>query len=123
MVELRQQHKEKQTVLVVLGTRPEAIKLARVITELQKNSELNIIVCSTDQHEQLLDQALAIFNTTIDIHMHVMTRNQKLDALDAKLMRMLGWVLEQLHPSVVVVQGDTTTAMVAAVAAFYRNIT
>ena len=109
-------------VLFVIGTRPEAIKQAPVILECQKRSDIEVIVCSTGQHRQMLDQALGAFDIQPDIDLELMTKDQSLTDLTASTLLSLGKVLDQHKPDAVVVQGDTTTAMVGSLAAFYRKI-
>lgn len=109
--------------LVVLGTRPEAIKLAPVILELHRNwGPRRCIVCSTGQHREMLDQTLQTFGIVPDIELNAMRPGQSLAALTGRLFQGLDGVLEGEGPGWVLVQGDTTTAMVGAVAAYYRGV-
>ncbi len=109
--------------LVVLGTRPEAIKLAPVIVRLRGRPELGrCLVCSTGQHREMLDQTLKTFGIVPDMDLDVMLSGQSLAALAARLFWKIDAVLESEEPSWVLVQGDTLSAMVAAVVAFYRRI-
>lgn len=108
--------------LTVFGTRPEAIKLAPVLTELQKFPEIESRVCVTAQHREMLDQVLKIFEIRPDHDLHLMRPNQSLHQLTADLIVNLEPVLQQEKPDVVITQGDTTTAFVASLAAFYARI-
>jgi UDP-N-acetylglucosamine 2-epimerase (non-hydrolysing) len=111
------------TVLTIFGTRPEAIKLAPVVLELKKYpAEIRSIVCITAQHRDMLDQVLRMFEIEPDLDLNLMTENQTLpDLTSAALLGVTG-VLEEVQPDVVLVQGDTTSAMAAGLAAFYRKI-
>ncbi|CAH1669228.1 UDP-N-acetylglucosamine 2-epimerase [Hyphomicrobiales bacterium] len=108
--------------LVLLGTRPEAIKLFPVINRLKSENDVKLTVCSTGQHRELLNQVLNIVNLKPDFHLDVMTDNQTLDGLTARLIENIGKILDQVRPTRVIVQGDTATAMVGAVASYYRRI-
>lgn len=109
-------------MLVVLGTRPEAIKLAPVIRALGRRPDLPVTVCSTGQHALMLRQALEAFGLTADIELAVMEHGQGLATLTSRLFAGLDEVLAGQEPAWVVVQGDTTSAYVGAMAAFYRGI-
>ena len=105
------------------GTRPEAIKLAPVILELQKHSAaFDVIICVTAQHREMLDQVLKIFEIIPDYDLDVMQKNQDLFDVTANSLLGLRGVLNEIHPDIVVVQGDTTTAFVAGLAAYYLKI-
>src|SRR3990167_5318917 len=108
-------------ILLVMGTRPEGIKLAPVYHAL-KEANLPVVLCSTFQHDQLLRQVLAIFDIKPDIALDVMKPNQDLFYLTPIILSRLKPVLEETKPSLVMVQGDTTTGMVASLAAFYSRI-
>ena len=107
---------------VVLGTRPEAIKLFPVINRLKADERANVTVCATAQHRQLLDQVLKLANIVPDVDLNVMTANQSLDCLTSKLLTNIGDTLDRLTPDRVIVQGDTATAMTGALASYYRRI-
>jgi UDP-N-acetylglucosamine 2-epimerase (non-hydrolysing) len=107
---------------VLLGTRPEAIKLFPVINRLKAETSVAVTVCATAQHRHMLDQVLKLTNIVPDVDLNVMTPNQTLDQLSARLMQNVGEVLDQVTPSRVIVQGDTTTAMTGALAGYYRRI-
>jgi len=111
-----------QHVALVFGTRPEAIKLFPVIYALRERTKLRISVLVTGQHRAMLDQVLAIADIRPDIDLNIMVPNQSLDGLTARLLLAIGEAFDADRPDVVVVQGDTTSAMVAALAAFYRRI-
>ena len=109
-------------VLIVFGTRPEAIKMFPVVRALQNTERVNVRVCITAQHRALLDQVLQIAGVVPDIDLNIMEPNQTLDSLTARLLIALGATMDGERPDRVLVQGDTTTAMVAALAAHYRKI-
>jgi UDP-N-acetylglucosamine 2-epimerase (non-hydrolysing) len=109
-------------VAIVVGTRPEVIKLAPVVLALRESEELAPVVISTGQHRSMLDQALAAFGIAPDLDLELMAPNQTLEDLTARaLVRMKG-ALAAVRPSWVVVQGDTTTALAAAMASFYARV-
>ncbi|OAN66746.1 UDP-N-acetylglucosamine 2-epimerase [Sphingomonas sp. TDK1] len=112
----------RKKLFVVFGTRPEAIKLFPVIRALQSVPEIDVTTCVTAQHRGLLDQVLAIAGITPDIDLDLMTPGQSLDALTARLLTGIGGALDQVQPDRVIVQGDTATAMVGALAAYYRKV-
>ena len=110
-------------ILSVFGTRPEAIKLAPVIAELNKHQEkLTSVVCVTAQHREMLDQVLTLFALQTDYDLDIMQPNQTLATITARALTKLDEVLQAEKPDWVLVQGDTTTAMVATLAAFYHKI-
>lgn len=109
-------------VSVVFGTRPEAIKLAPVILALQADPAFACHVCVTAQHRQMLDQVLEAFDITSDADLNLMQPNQSLGGLTARLLEALEGYLQRQTPELVLVQGDTTTAFSAALAAFYRHL-
>lgn len=110
-------------IMVVFGTRPELIKLAPVMAEARRRSpQVELIVCSTGQHKEMLIQAMAVFDITPDEDLALMQANQTLADLTARLMTGMDQALRKRQPDVVVVQGDTTTAFVSALAAFYQGI-
>ncbi len=108
-------------IFVVMGTRPEVIKLAPVIVELKKNS-INCIVCVTGQHREMLKQSLDVFGIIPDITLDVMAPGQSLNQLSSKLLAQLDNILNIEKPDWVLVQGDTTTAFCAGWSAFQKNI-
>ncbi len=110
-------------IAVVIGTRPEAIKMAPIVKALKKRSdELETIVIATAQHRQMLDQALSLFEITPDIDLDMMRANQSLTDLTALALQKMTSTLEEVRPDIILVQGDTTTVFVAALAAFYNKI-
>jgi UDP-N-acetylglucosamine 2-epimerase (non-hydrolysing) len=108
--------------LILLGTRPEAIKLFPVINRLKAENNSTVTVCATAQHRQLLDQVLKLAHIVPDFDLNIMTANQTLDHLSARLLGDIGEVLDRVQPNRVVVQGDTATAMAGALASYYRRI-
>jgi UDP-N-acetylglucosamine 2-epimerase (non-hydrolysing) len=113
---------KKLRVLSIFGTRPEAVKMAPVVQALAKNPEIEARVCVTAQHREMLDQVLALFHILPDYDLNLMRPNQTLAGLTAEILEHIDPVLADEHPDWVLVQGDTTTVMAAALAAFYRNI-
>lgn len=110
-------------VLIIFGTRPEAIKMAPVVRAMEKHrDEIQPIVCVTAQHREMLDQVLPVFDIRPAIDLNLMEENQSLAAITARAIERLTQVLVQTRPDCVLVQGDTTTAMAAAMAAFYQKI-
>lgn len=109
-------------ILVVFGTRPEAIKLAPVIIELKKCRKFDVNVCVTAQHRQMLDQVLEIFNIIPGKDLGLMKPNQTLSSLSSRAMESLDKYYNSVKPDLVLVQGDTTTAFIASLTAFYNKI-
>lgn len=109
--------------MLVFGTRPEAIKMAPLVKEFQKNSaDFRTIVCVTGQHREMLDQVLQIFDIHPDYDLNIMKQGQDLYDVTARVLTGLRDVLEEVHPDVVLVHGDTTTSTATALAAFYAQI-
>lgn len=113
---------KRKKIFVVFGTRPEAIKLAPVIIELKKNNKFDTKVCVTAQHRQMLDQVLKLFTIKPDYDLNIMSKNQTLDQLSAKMLIKLTEIFLKNHPDLVIVQGDTTTTFIGALAAYYLKI-
>lgn len=110
-------------VLLVFGTRPEAIKMAPLVKALQKDSvHFETKVCVTAQHRQMLDQVLEVFEIVPEYDLNIMASNQDLYDITSKVLLGLREVFRDFHPDVVLVHGDTTTSMAASVAAFYQQI-
>ncbi len=109
-------------VIVMAGTRPEAIKVAPVIHELYKYPKIDVILCNTGQHKEMIEQAFADFDIEADIHLNVMKPNQTLASLSSRLFEKIDSVFMKEKPDWVLVQGDTTTVMVSSLCAFYQNI-
>lgn len=110
------------TILVVVGTRPEAIKMAPVIRALRAQPWVRVRVLATAQHRHMLDQVLRVFDIVPDVDLDVMRENQSLAGLTARLIERMDAVLERERPDVVLAQGDTTTVLATALASFYRRI-
>ncbi len=113
---------QKIKVLVIFGTRPEAVKMAPVIQLLQKTSSIKTRVCVTAQHREMLDQVLNLFNIKPDIDLDLMQPGQALSTLTSQILTHLDPVLDSEKPDWILVQGDTTTVMTASLAAFYRGV-
>ncbi len=109
-------------VMPIFGTRPEGVKLAPVIRELQNNENFELSVCVTAQHREMLDQVLNIFQIKPDYDLDIMKQVQSLSDLTAKIVTGLQGILETTKPDIILVQGDTTTVFAASLAAFYNNI-
>ena len=110
-------------ILLVFGTRPEAIKMAPLVKALQKDTEhFETRVCVTAQHRQMLDQVLEVFGITHEYDLNIMAPNQDLYDITAKVLLGLREVLKDFRPDTVLVHGDTTTSMAASLAAFYMQI-
>lgn len=113
----------KINVLVSLGTRPEGIKLAPIIKALEKNQQrFKLTICSTGQHKEMLDQVMDFFEIRPDVFLNLMTENQTLGSLSAGILQNMEKVLARVSPDILIVQGDTTTAFLAALAAYYKKI-
>ncbi len=109
--------------MLVFGTRPEAIKMAPLVKEFQKNKDsFETVVCVTGQHREMLDQVLNIFDITPDYDLNIMKQGQDLYDVTARVLIGMRDVLRETQPDVVLVHGDTTTSMAAALAAFYQQI-
>lgn len=112
-----------KTIMLIFGTRPEAIKMCPLVKTLQKYpSEFKTIVCVTGQHREMLDQVLRIFDVTPDYDLNIMKMGQDLTDVTSRVLIGLRDVFKACHPDVVLVHGDTTTSMAGALAAFYAQI-
>lgn len=110
-------------IMLVFGTRPEAIKMAPLVKEFQKHSDLfKTIVCVTGQHRQMLDQVLELFGITPDYDLNIMKQGQDLYDVTARVLTGMRDILKETTPDIVLVHGDTTTSTAAALAAFYQQI-
>jgi UDP-N-acetylglucosamine 2-epimerase (non-hydrolysing) len=109
-------------VIIFLGTRPEAIKLAPIVDVLMGDKHFNTLVCSTGQHKEMLQQVVDFFKIPVHITLDVMEPNQQLAGLTAKLLVKINEVLLKEQPDYIIVQGDTTTTMAASLAAFYNKV-
>lgn len=113
----------KKKIAVVFGTRPDTIKMAPIILELQKNSDFfEVLPIATAQHRQMLDQVLEVFNIKPSYDLNIMSPKQTLASLTAKIVTGLDEIFEKEKPDMVLVQGDTTTTCIGSLAAFYRQI-
>jgi UDP-N-acetylglucosamine 2-epimerase len=113
---------EMLKVFTVIGTRPDTIKLAPVIYELQSRKNISSILCSSGQHKEMLEQATDIFELVPGISLDAMIPGQSLESLTARMLRLISSALDEVRPDCVVVHGDTTTAFCASLAAFYKQI-
>ncbi len=113
---------QTKRIAVIFGTRPEAIKLAPVILTLKAQSRFECRVCVTAQHREMLDQVLDVFRITPDHDLNLMQPSQTLSNLTARAIKALDGWLKKEKPTLVLVQGDTTTVFCAALAAFYNHI-
>ena len=110
-------------ILLVFGTRPEAIKMAPLVKKLQEYPEqFQTIVCVTGQHREMLDQVLRLFDITPEYDLNIMKPNQDLYDITSRILLGMRDVLKEVQPDIVLVHGDTTTSMAAALAAFYQQI-
>ncbi|MFF7396907.1 non-hydrolyzing UDP-N-acetylglucosamine 2-epimerase [Achromobacter sp. NPDC008082] len=109
-------------VLSIFGTRPEAIKMAPLVTALQQEPEIQSVVCVTGQHREMLDQVLALFDLRAQHDLDIMVPNQTLNGLYARLISRVDSVLEAEQPDCVLVHGDTSTASACALASFHRRV-
>ena len=112
----------KKKVMVVFGTRPEAIKMCPLVKELKTRDELDTIVCVTGQHREMLDQVLEAFNVVPDYDLSIMKDKQTLFDVTINILERMKNVLEDVKPDVVLVHGDTSTTFVTALACFYLQI-
>lgn len=109
-------------IMVVFGTRPEAIKMCPLVKELKTRKELEVIVCVTGQHREMLDQVLKVFDVTPDYDLSIMKKNQSLSDITRGILEGINGALVLAKPDMVLVHGDTTTTFTAALACFYRHI-
>lgn len=111
-----------KTVMLVFGTRPEAIKMCPLVNELKSRENLETIVCVTGQHRQMLDQVLKAFDVVPDYDLAIMKERQTLFDVTTSILNKIKEVLEKVRPDVVLVHGDTSTTFVTALACFYMQI-
>ncbi|MGI6776787.1 MAG: non-hydrolyzing UDP-N-acetylglucosamine 2-epimerase [Acetivibrionales bacterium] len=112
----------KLKVMTIFGTRPEAIKMAPLVKELEKWGHIDSIVCVTAQHRQMLDQVLEIFNIQPDFDLNIMKSRQTLADITVNVLEGMSSVLDEVNPDIVLVHGDTTTTFAGSLAAFYKKI-
>ncbi|MBO5734017.1 MAG: UDP-N-acetylglucosamine 2-epimerase (non-hydrolyzing), partial [Clostridia bacterium] len=110
---------KKIKVMTVFGTRPEAIKMAPLVKELEKREEIESIVCITAQHRQMLDQVMDIFGICADYDLNIMQAGQTLSDITTRAMKGIEEVIKEAKPDIVLVHGDTTTTFAGALASFY----
>ena len=113
---------ENIKVMVIFGTRPEAIKMAPLIKELEKNSKIDCTVCVTAQHREILDQVLKIFSIIPKYDLNIMKTKQSLTGITCSVLKGLEKIFDKERPNIVLVHGDTTTTFAASLAAFYKKI-
>lgn len=109
-------------ILTVFGTRPEAIKMAPLVLELEKQAQIESILCVTAQHREMLDQVLELFSLTPDFDLNIMQPNQTISQITTNVILGMEKVFSQVKPDIVLVHGDTTTTFASALAAFYQRI-
>ncbi len=119
---MQEKRTEIKTILVVFGTRPEAIKMCPLVKELQSRPTLRTLVCVTGQHRTMLDQVLQTFNVVPDYDLSIMKDKQTLFDITTNVLNGMKTVLEEVRPDIVLVHGDTSTTFVAALASFYLQI-
>lgn len=112
----------KKTVMLVFGTRPEAIKMCPLVNELKNRPSINTVVTVTGQHREMLQQVLDVFHVTPDYDLHIMKQGQTLFDITTEILNKIKAVLEEVKPDVVLVHGDTSTTFVTALACFYLQI-
>jgi UDP-N-acetylglucosamine 2-epimerase (non-hydrolysing) len=112
----------KKTVMLVFGTRPEAIKMCPLVNELKTRENINTVVCVTGQHRQMLDMVLDTFKVVPDYDLSIMKAGQTLFDITTNILNRIGDVLDEVKPDVVLVHGDTSTTFVTALACFYKQI-
>ncbi|MBQ9071769.1 MAG: UDP-N-acetylglucosamine 2-epimerase (non-hydrolyzing) [Bacilli bacterium] len=113
---------KKIKVMTVFGTRPEAIKMAPLVNELEKREEIESIVCVTAQHRQMLDQVLETFNIKPHYDLNIMKQGQTLSEITSRVLLGLEDVIKKENPNIILVHGDTTTTFAGALAAFYNQV-
>ena len=113
---------KKIKVMSIFGTRPEAIKMAPLVKELERRKEIESIVCVTAQHRQMLDQVLETFNIKPDYDLNIMKQGQSLSEITSRALTGLESVIKDVKPDIVLVHGDTTTTFAGALASFYNQV-
>ena len=122
ILEIDEKRRKLKTIMLVFGTRPEAIKMCPLVKELKTRKNIRTIVCVTGQHRQMLDQVLGAFQVVPDYDLSVMKPKQTLFDVTVNILQSIKNVLEEVQPDVVLVHGDTTTTFVTALACFYLQI-
>lgn len=112
----------KIKVMTIFGTRPEAIKMAPLVKELESRNEIKSIVCVTAQHREMLDQVLNTFDIKPDYDLNIMEKGQTLTDITTKALQKLDTVIKEVKPDIVLVHGDTTTTLAGTLAAFYNQV-
>lgn len=113
---------EKIKVISIFGTRPEAIKMAPLVKELEKREEIQSIVCVTAQHREMLDQVLETFDITPDFDLNIMKQGQTLADITTRSLMGIDGVIKETNPDIILVHGDTTTTFAGGLAAFYNQV-
>lgn len=111
-----------KTIMLVFGTRPEAIKMCPLVNELKSRKNVKIVVCVTGQHRQMLDMVLDTFKVVPDYDLSIMKAGQTLFDITTNILNKIGAILDEVKPNVVLVHGDTSTTFVTALACFYKQI-
>ena len=112
----------KIKVMSIFGTRPETIKMAPVVHELEKREEIESIVCVTAQHREMLDQVLKALKVKPDYDLNIMKQGQTLSDITTRALKGLEDVIKEVKPDIILVHGDTTTTFAGALAAFYQQV-
>lgn len=111
-----------KTIMVVFGTRPEAIKMCPLVQELKARENLNVKVCVTGQHREMLDQVLEVFKISPDYDLSIMKENQSLADVTVSILTKMSDIIDEVNPEIVLVHGDTSTAYATALSCFYKGI-
>ncbi|MBF0387018.1 MAG: UDP-N-acetylglucosamine 2-epimerase (non-hydrolyzing) [Candidatus Omnitrophica bacterium] len=114
--------RNRSRILLAIGTRPEAIKMAPLVYALRRERSCQVLVCNTAQHRQMVDEVLELFNIKSDFDLDVMRHDQTIIYVQNTILERFSLVIGKCRPDMVVVQGDTTTALTAALAAFYQKV-
>jgi len=109
-------------VMTIFGTRPEAIKMAPLVKELEKRDNIRSIVCVTAQHREMLDQVLKVFDIKADYDLNIMKQGQTLSEITSRVLLGLEEVIKKENPDIILVHGDTSTTFAGALAAFYNQV-
>ena len=109
-------------VMTIFGTRPEAIKMAPLVKELERREKIESVVCVTAQHREMLDQVLKVFDIHPDYDLNIMKQGQTLSEITSRVLLGLEEVIKEVKPNIILVHGDTTTTFAGALAAFYNNV-